>query len=64
MSELLDVTDVARFFKRSKDTIRRWVAEGVLPPPDRVLKGRPYWTPAQIGQVGKARAPKGEEEKE
>ncbi len=46
MSELLDVVDLARRYKRARRTIYRWIAEGKLPPATLIRgKGRNtrYW---------------------
>ncbi len=46
MSELLDVVDLAKRYKRARRTIYRWIAEGKLPPATLIRgKGRNirYW---------------------
>ncbi len=49
---LLTVKDLAKYFKRTPRTIYRWRREGILPPPDRVLAGSPYWDGETVAEIG------------
>jgi hypothetical protein len=37
-----------RYGDKSLRTIERWVKDGVLPPPDRIINGRWYWYQATL----------------
>jgi predicted site-specific integrase-resolvase len=37
-----------RYGVRALRTIERWTRGGVLPPPDQVINGRPYWDEATL----------------
>lgn len=39
----LSKPDVALILSTTTRTVDRWVARGVLPPPDRLPNGRPAW---------------------
>jgi hypothetical protein len=39
---------VARRYEKTPRTIDRWLAAGILPLPDLVIRGRRYWTSATL----------------
>jgi len=47
---MLTYADLAAMLNMGERTVRRWVAEGVLPPPDLRLRGVIRWRPATIEQ--------------
>jgi excisionase family DNA binding protein len=54
--ELLTVSEVARLFEVSPDTVRRWAAKGVLPAPLRAgRKGERLFRREEIEQARRQR---------
>jgi hypothetical protein len=46
--ELWGMVRMTDELRADDQTIRRWVREGVLPPPSLRRRGRAYWTPADV----------------
>lgn len=44
----LDIDDLAKFFRVSVDTIRRWIEKGEFPR-GQIQGGKPIWTGAEVG---------------
>ena len=47
-TELWDMARMIDELRADDQTIRRWVREGVLPPPSLRRRGRAYWNPADV----------------
>jgi DNA-binding transcriptional MerR regulator len=45
---LWDMARMTEELRADDQTIRRWVREGVLPPPSLRRVGRAYWSPADV----------------
>ncbi|CAL9525643.1 MULTISPECIES: helix-turn-helix transcriptional regulator [Streptomyces] len=48
MTELWSYKDIAAHIKVQPDTVRSYRKHGLLPPPDRVEGGKPYWYPDTV----------------
>ncbi|CAM5634074.1 helix-turn-helix transcriptional regulator [Streptomyces pseudogriseolus] len=48
MTELWSYKDIAAHIKVQPDTVRSYRKHGLLPPPDRVEGGKPYWHPDTV----------------
>jgi hypothetical protein len=46
--QLWDMARMTDELRADDQTIRRWVREGVLPPPSLRRRGRAYWNPADV----------------
>ena len=52
---LLQNADLSRRYGRSQRTVDRWKRDNILPPPDLVINGIPYWHEATIETNERAR---------
>ncbi|MFE9250069.1 MerR family transcriptional regulator [Streptomyces sp. NPDC007088] len=46
--DLWSYNEIAAHIQVRPDTVRSYRKQGVLPPPDRTIGGRPYWYPDTI----------------
>ncbi len=53
---LLTTKDLGNYFNRSSRTILRWRRRGIIPPPDRIIVGSPFWQKETVEAVGKISA--------
>jgi hypothetical protein len=53
--QLLRNTDLVRRYGRTQRTVDRWRRDKVLPPPDLIINGAPYWYETTIEANEQAR---------
>ncbi len=55
LGQLLPARGVAQYYGIHLRSIARWVARGVIPPPDQVINDRRYWRIATLEKADRER---------
>ena len=48
-----DMSGLKARYPRDRKTLKRWVAEGILPPPDLVVANKLFWKESSLNEADK-----------